>query len=151
MMRQQFDLVPRGVLPMKPSLRGLASAALITLSATAAFAFTKPAQASPIQIKQFYANCHSFSADVDVLGITDDCNGRDRFEYRVTDGSGRMLYQEEASRQTGQLGINLVMDVEYTSGSPSQNPITLSVIDLDSAGNPTRMLRTAQYDASCLD
>src|SRR5215813_6099907 len=115
---------------MKTSLRGLATAAMIVVSASAVLAFAQPAQASSIQIKQFYANCHNFSADVDVLGMADDGNRQDRFEYKITDGLGTTLYQEAAARRTGQLGINLVIGVAYTNGSPAKNPITLSVIDL---------------------
>src|SRR5258708_11403205 len=126
------------------------SAAIFLVCATIVFSSWRRVQASSTQIKQFYANCSVFSVDVDVAGVSDDGNGLDRFQYKITDGSGTLLYQENAARHVGQLGINLVMNVPYDLAKPAKNPATLSVVDLDAAGNPGHVLRTANYDASCL-
>ncbi len=116
---------------------------------------TQPVHAAVASIGQFYAGCSNFSVDVTVAGVNDDGTGLDRFRYLITDGNGKKLYQEDASRPVGFTAQSIVVNLPYDAdgvadGLPAQNPIKFAVIDLDGNGNPGAQLDGVTYDAPCL-
>jgi hypothetical protein len=111
--------------------------------------------AATAAIGQFYAGCGSFSVDVAVFGNKDDGNGQDRFWYSVTDATGKKLYNEFAWRGVNEAAGSLVVDLSYDAdgvadGAPTQNPIKISAIELDSNNTLGAELASATYDAPCL-
>jgi hypothetical protein len=115
----------------------------------------RPAHAATAAIGQFYAGCGNFSVDVAVFGTTDDGGGQDRFWYSVTDATGKKLYEEYATRQVNTTGGSLVVNLSYDAegvadGAPTQNPIKIRVLELDSNNNLGAELASATYDAPCL-
>lgn len=108
-----------------------------------------PAQAVSTAIGVFYADCARFSVDVAVTGTTDDGGGFDKFRYVVLDGSGKVLYLEDASRRVGVTAGSLVINFNYTGGQPAANPIRFQVQDLDGNNNVTAVLKEQSYDAKC--
>lgn len=124
----------------------LAAAVAIT-SLTSVF----PARAASATVSRFYATCNFFSVDVSVRGVTDDGGGFDRLRYVITDGSGKVLYQEDSARQVNVTDAAFVINLPYNvSGEPAANPIKFTVVDLDAANRPVGALQEIVYDASCL-
>jgi len=102
-------------------------------------------------VKDFYANCHNFSVDVSVTGAVNDGQGLDNFRYEISDGAGHILYTENATRTVGSQSESLVYNVVYQNNAvPTQNPITLKIVDTDPSGKLLGLMRQAYYDASCL-
>src|SRR5258708_1308067 len=64
-------------------------------------------------IWDFGGNCHDFSVDIQLPGLTNDGNGLDRFRYQIIDGSGVVLYQEEATRPVGESGFSEAINLPY--------------------------------------
>jgi hypothetical protein len=102
-------------------------------------------------VGQFAAGCGNFSVDVSVYGNTNDGDNHDRVWYQVSDGTGKVLYQEFAWRWVTETAGSVVVDLGYTmGGAPTQNPIKFEVIDLDSNNKLGAVLAAATYDAPCL-
>ncbi len=110
----------------------------------------KPAHAVSAAIGKFYATCGFFSVDVAVNGINAEQNGLDRFRYQITDGSGKILYLEDATRPVNNTQSSLVINMPYTALPPTKNPIQFTVVELDGGGNPGAFIQEVRYDAKCL-
>ncbi|HRE49394.1 MAG TPA: SH3 domain-containing protein [Aggregatilineales bacterium] len=135
------------------------SSKISTLVLVAVLAITLVPQASPAHaisaaLGRFWANCGIFSVDTAVNGTINDSNNTDRFRYRITDGNGKKLYQEDAQRTvgvtTGSLVVNMSFDADGADGPPGKNPIRFDVIELDVNGFEIGILQTGSYDAQCL-
>jgi len=90
-----------------------------------------------------------------VSGTNNDGNNLDKFRYLVTDGNGKKLYQEDATRQInttqGSVVVNLSYDADgVADGGPAKNPIQFSVIDLDGNNVPIATIQSVSYQAPCL-
>src|SRR5205807_4633226 len=73
----------------------------------------------------------------------------------ITDGNGKKLYQEDATRAIGTTLGSSVMDLGYDAdgvadGNPGKNPITFQVVELDANNNVGSVLAGASHDAECL-
>jgi hypothetical protein len=114
-----------------------------------------PAHAATAIIGRFYATCGTFSADLAVNGSADDGGGIDRFRFLITDNTNKKLYSEDSSRPLnvtrGAVVTNMSFDADgIFDGPPTQNPIRISIIDLNNAGQQTVTLATMAFDAKCL-
>src|SRR5215212_12078682 len=110
--------------------------ALVVLMLPAAL----PAHAATASIGQYFASCNFFSVEVAVTGNINDGNNVDRVRYLVTDGNGKKLYQEDATRSIGVTGGSAVMNLGYDAdgvadGPPGKNPVTFAALELDANNN----------------
>ncbi len=129
--------------------------AVALILVAAVFPAVSPAHAATAAIGASYAGCGNFSVDVAVSGNNNDGNNVDKFRYLISDGNGKKLYQEDATRPInttqGSLVVNLSYDADgVADGGPGKNPITFSVIDLDGNNNPVATLQSVTYQAPCL-
>jgi len=135
----------------KTGLRSIAAVTLIIAVVAASFASVQPARAASATINRFYATCSFFSVAVAVSGVTNDGGGFDKMRYRVTDGSGTTLYQEDSARQVNITDDAFAINLPYNASSqPIKNPITFTVVDLDIFDQPVGTIQTITYDAPCL-
>lgn len=132
------------------SLSTLLKIAAITALLAGLLPFVSPVHATTAAIGQFYASCGQFSVDVAVNGANNDGNNFDKFRYQVTDGSGKVLYIEDAARQVGVTAGSLVLNLNYNVATPNKNPIKIAVIELDGNNQPGAEVMAATYDATCL-
>src|SRR5882672_755778 len=72
-----------------------------------------PAYAATAAVGGFYAGCGNFSVDVAVSGTTNDGNNVDKFRYLITDGNGKKLYQEDATRPINTTQGSVVVNLSY--------------------------------------
>lgn len=113
------------------------------------------AKAATAAIGSYYASCDSFSIDLAVNGASNDGSNFDRFRYLITDGNGKKLYQEDATRQVGVTLGSLVVNMNYDSdgafdGPPGKNPIKFEVLELDGNNNVIGVVQEVRYDAPCI-
>lgn len=127
---------------------------LVTAVVLSALPWAAPAQAVGAAVGRFWATCGMFSVDVAVTGSFNDGNNLDRFRYRVSDGTNKKLYQEDATRPIGvtfgSLVVNMSLDADGFDGFPSANPIKFQVLEVDGAGNELGVIQYASFDAPCL-
>ncbi len=121
----------------------------------AVFPAPTPVHAATAAIGNFYGGCGNFSVDVAVSGTANDVNNVDKFRYLVTDGNGKWLYREDATRPINTTASSMVLNLSYDAdgvadGAPGKNPITFSVMELDANGNQGATLASVSYDAPCL-
>ncbi len=100
-------------------------------------------------IQGFYANCHDFSVGVQLLGRHDDGGGLDNYRYQVIDGTGTVLYQEDAVRPVGQWGYSEAFNLPFQK-PPTKNPVSFVVLTLNSSGKVTEEVQRARRDLLCL-
>jgi hypothetical protein len=136
---------------MRPLFRILVIFALIVFILPAA----APARAATAAVGSYFAGCGNFSVDVAVTGFDDDGGNLDRFRYLVTDGNGKKLYQEDATRTKGVSASSQVFNLGYDQdgvfdGGPGKNPIKFAVLDLDGNNNVKGEIGGVTYDAGCL-
>lgn len=103
---------------------------------------------------KFEANCSLFHLAILVSGTFDDGGGLDRFRYLITDGNGKKLYLEDATRRINETKGSNVANFSFNNdgvdGAPEKNPIQFYLIDVDVNNNMVSILQQASYNASCL-
>lgn len=123
---------------------------LLALAFTFALLPAAPAQAAiAANIRDFHATCSAFSVRFDLSGATDDINGYDLVRYVVTDGTGKVLYEETSARQTNTTASGSVTALPYASATPTENPIRFSIIDVSTTGKPVSTIARMETNSSC--
>ncbi|MEP7288422.1 MAG: SH3 domain-containing protein [Chloroflexota bacterium] len=107
-----------------------------------------PAHAVTTAIGNFYGGCGNFSVDLAVYGTQNDGSG-DKMRFRITDGNGKTLYQEDQTVRVGVAVGSLVMNLPYQNPGVDKNPVRFAVVNLDSNGNDVGEVGFVTYNAPC--
>jgi hypothetical protein len=128
----------------------LKMAAIIVL-ALVALPATLPVHAVATSIGLFYGGCGNFSVDLAVTGTEDDGGGLDKTRFKVTDGAGKVLYQEDVGLQVGHTVGSQVYNLPYAKNMfPIKNPVHLAVVQLAPDGNEKWEVGFVTFNAPCL-
>ncbi len=107
--------------------------------------------ASSTAIGLFYGGCGNFSVDLAVTGTEDDGGGLDKTRFKVTDGAGIVLYQEDVGIPVGHTVGSQVYNLAYAKNQfPIKNPVHLGVVQLDPGGNEKWEVGFVTFNAPCL-
>jgi Bacterial SH3 domain len=142
---------------MSLSLKKYGLVALAGMLGLGVFGVTAPAQAATTnaQIEMFHATCSNFSVDLMLSGVNNDQDGWDRFQFRVVDGEGKVLYLENTARQTGIANRATVANLSYAVEdgkrlAPRENPIRFQIVDTDILQRPVNVIAERAFDSLCL-
>lgn len=126
--------------------------AAIILLALAALPATLPVHAVATSIGLFYGGCGNFSVDLAVTGTEDDGGGLDKTRFKLTDGAGKVLYQEDNGVQVGRTVGSQVYNMSYTKNVfPIKNPVRFAVVQLDPSSNEKWEVGFVTFNAPCLE
>jgi len=100
----------------------------------------------------FYGGCGNFSVDLAVTGTADDGGGLDKFRFKVTDGAGKMVYQEDNTIPVGHTVGSQVYNLAYGKNLfPIKNPVRFAVVQLAPDGNEKWEVGFVTFNAPCLE
>ena len=112
---------------------------------------TFPVHAAATAIGLFYGGCGNFSINLAVTGTEDDGGGLDKIRFKITDGAGKMIYQEDNTIPVGHTVGSQVYNMAYFPNLfPIKNPVRFAVVQLAPDGSEKWEVGFVTFNAPCL-